>query len=128
MGKMADRITRSQVRSREQIRPVPPSGRFTIGIGTLDHPSLEPMRSLCVTIISRHDCHLCRVVHRVAEQLQQEVSFDLVVLDAEGETRAAAEYGDRVPVVLIDGKEALSGKVTGAALRRAIKKRVGETL
>jgi glutaredoxin len=80
------------------------------------------MIPLRVTIVSRHDCHLCRVVYRVAEQLQQELSFDLATVDVDGDLGAVTRYGNRVPVVLIDGKETLSGKVTGGSLRKAIKK------
>ena len=64
-----------------------------------------------ITIISRHDCHLCKVVSRVAEELQQELSFDLETVNVDGDQSLTARYGHRVPVILIDGKEALSGKV-----------------
>lgn len=80
------------------------------------------MIPLRVTIVSRHGCHLCRVVYRMAEQLQQELSFDLATVDVDGDLGAVASYGNRVPVVLIDGKETLSGKVIGRSLRKAIKK------
>ena len=80
------------------------------------------MIPLRVTIVSRHGCHLCRVVYRVAEQLQQELSFDLATVDVDGDLGTVTRYGNRVPVVLIDEKEILSGKITGGALRKAIKK------
>ena len=80
------------------------------------------MSPLRVTIVSRHDCHLCRVVHRVAEQLRQELVFDLVAIEVDSDPRLVMQYGDRVPVVLLDGREAISGKVTGGELRKAIKK------
>jgi len=80
------------------------------------------MTPLLVTIVFRHDCHLCRVVYRVAEQLRQELSFDLGTVDVDSDPDAMTRYGNRVPVVLIDGKEILSGKVTGGVLRKAIKK------
>lgn len=80
------------------------------------------MNSLRVTIVSRQDCHLCRVVHRVTEQLQQEIPFELVTLDVDGDSAAIAQYGNRVPVVLLNGREILSGKVTGGELREAINK------
>ena len=80
------------------------------------------MRHLRVTIISRHDCHLCHVVHRVAEQVRQELAFDLVEMDVDSDPRLVTQYGDRVPVILLDGREAISGKVTGGQLRKTIKK------
>ena len=75
-----------------------------------------------VTIVSRHHCHLCRVVYRVAEQLQRDLAFELAAVEVDSDQRLVAQYGDRVPVVLIDGLETLSGKVTGGELRTAIKK------
>ena len=36
--------------------------------------------------------------------------------------RLVAQYGDRVPVVLIDGRESFPAKITGGELRKAIKK------
>ena len=80
------------------------------------------MHPLRVTIVSRHDCHLCRVVYRVAEQLQQEITFDLVAVEVDSDQRLVAQFGDRVPVVLIDGRETLAGKVIVRELREAIKK------
>lgn len=80
------------------------------------------MNHLCVTIVSRRNCHLCHVVHRVAEQVRQELVFDLVEMDVDSDPRLVAQYGDQVPVVLLDGREAISGKVTGSELRKAIKR------
>jgi hypothetical protein len=62
------------------------------------------------------------VVYRVAEQLQEEISFDLVAVEVDSDQRLVAQFGDRVPVVLIDGRETLTGKVTVRELREAIKK------
>lgn len=83
---------------------------------------VQPMDPLRVTIMSRRECHLCRVVARVAEQVQQDLSFDLVTVDVDSDERLSAQYGDRVPVLLINDRETLSGKVTGGELREAIKK------
>lgn len=80
------------------------------------------MKPLGVTIVSRHNCHLCRVVYRVAAQVQQDLSFDLVTVDVDSDQSFLTRYNDRVPVVLIDGREALSGRMTGRELREAIKK------
>ncbi len=80
------------------------------------------MDSLRITIMSRQDCHLCRVVTRVARQVQQDLSFQLSVVDIDSDPGLRKRYGDRVPVVLLNDQETFSGKVTGGALREAIKK------
>ncbi len=75
-----------------------------------------------VTILSRHDCHLCDVVERMARHVQTEVPFTLTRMNIDEQTDLAARYGDRVPVVLIDQVEMLSGKMTEGDFRRAVKK------
>ena len=75
-----------------------------------------------VTILSRHDCHLCDVVMRIAQQVQSETSFALTRMNIDEHADLAARYGDRVPVVLINQMEVLSGKITEGDFRRTIKK------
>ena len=78
--------------------------------------------TLRVTIFSRQNCHLCDVVLKMATRLQAEAPFDLTKVDISEDVGLTRDYGDRIPVVLIDGVEACAGKVTEGALRRAIKK------
>jgi len=75
-----------------------------------------------VTILSRHDCHLCDVVMRIAQQVQSETPFTLTRMNIDENAELAARYGDRIPVVLIDQVEVLSGKMTEGDFRRAIQK------
>ncbi len=75
-----------------------------------------------VTILSRHECHLCDVVERMARHVQAEVPFTLTRMNIDEHADLAARYGTRVPVVLIDQVEAFSGKVTEGEFRRAIKR------
>ena len=80
------------------------------------------MSSLRVTIMSRRECHLCHVVARVAAQVQEDLAFQLTIVDIDRDERLRQHYGDRIPVVLLDDREILSGKVTGGELRKAIKR------
>ena len=75
-----------------------------------------------VTILSRHECHLCDVVLRIAQQVQTEVPFTLTHMNIDEQADLVTRYGDRVPVVLIDQVEAFAGKVTEGDFRRAVKK------
>ncbi len=76
-----------------------------------------------LTILSREGCHLCEVAHRIALQLQSEHSIEVRIVDVDGDDLLRERYGMRVPVVLLDDIEQLSGNVTEEELRRAIKKR-----
>jgi len=75
-----------------------------------------------VTILSREDCHLCEVVHRIALRLQSELHIETHKVPIEHDRVLSERYGTRVPVVLLDDVEHLAGKVTEGELRRAIKK------
>ena len=80
---------------------------------------MSPMR---LTIMSRRECHLCHVVARVAAQVQEDLAFHLTIIDIDTDEQLRRQYGDRIPVVLLDDRELLSGKVTAGDLRKAIKK------
>jgi len=75
-----------------------------------------------VTILSRHECHLCDVVERMALQVRADIPFTLTRVNIDDHAGLAARYGERVPVVLIDQVEVLSGKMTEGDFRRAVKK------
>ena len=77
---------------------------------------------LQMTIVSRTECHLCEVVSRMALSLRQEFQIEITKVCADDDPKLLADYGDRVPVVLIDNIERCAGKITEGDLRRAIKK------
>jgi hypothetical protein len=55
-----------------------------------------------VTLISRDGCHLCEVAEQVLDRVVPG-AWDRVDVDSSLELER--DYGDRVPVVLLDGKE-----------------------
>ena len=63
-----------------------------------------------VVLLTRQGCYLCeRTAARLAE-LADELDFDLTTTDvdaaaAAGDPALRAEFGDRLPVVLLDGRE-----------------------
>jgi len=63
-----------------------------------------------VELLTRDGCGLCRRVFDRLAELAAELDFDLTAVDidaaaAAGQTELRAEYGDRLPVVLLDGLE-----------------------
>lgn len=75
-----------------------------------------------VTILSRQDCHLCEVVAKMARRLQEDLPFRLSQVNVDEDAVLSTRYGSRIPVVLIDQVERLSGKILERDLRRAIKR------
>ncbi len=57
-----------------------------------------------VTIYSRHNCHLCEVAKEVVESSRNEADFELEVIFIDGDTGLEKEYGEEVPVTMINGK------------------------
>ena len=59
-----------------------------------------------LTLITRTDCHLCDVakeaIARVAEAAGEPGWREL---DVDSDADLQAEYGERVPVILLDGRE-----------------------
>lgn len=73
-----------------------------------------------VTLITRVDCHLCQDAEAIVRRLSSELGFALTLLDVDADRDRANEYSDRVPVILVDGKEHGYWRVEEPRLRRAL--------
>jgi glutaredoxin len=58
-----------------------------------------------LTLITRPGCHLCDVAKEAIERVAAQTGERWVEVDLTGDRELEAEYGDRVPVTLLDGKE-----------------------
>jgi glutaredoxin len=58
-----------------------------------------------VTVMSRVGCHPCEVAEAAVARVCAELSVRWSTVDVDGDSDLRAEYGDRVPVILIDGVE-----------------------
>ena len=57
-----------------------------------------------VTMYSRRNCHLCEVAKEVVESAKNEAEFEFEVVFIDGDAGLEKEYGEEVPVTLINGK------------------------
>lgn len=75
-----------------------------------------------VTVLTRTGCSLCVTaeadVARICGELG--VPWSLVDIDTAGDPELRAEYGDQVPVILIDGVEHGYWRVDEGRLRAAL--------
>jgi glutaredoxin len=71
-----------------------------------------------LTLISRAGCHLCEV----AEQTLDRIGEPWEKVDVAGSIELEREYGDRVPVLLLDGREHGYWRVDEERLRRDLSK------
>ncbi|BBX98354.1 hypothetical protein AWC15_13865 [Mycobacterium lacus] len=70
----------------------------------------EPAGRPQVQLLTRDGCAICQRVHARLAELAQELGFDLSTTDVDaaasaGNTALRAEFGDRLPVILLDGRE-----------------------
>ncbi|MGH3576974.1 MAG: glutaredoxin family protein [Mycobacterium sp.] len=75
-----------------------------------------------VQLLTRAGCTICARVHARLAELAAELDFDLETTDvdaaaAAGNTTLRAECGDRLPVVMLDGREHSYWEVDEARLR-----------
>jgi glutaredoxin len=75
-----------------------------------------------VTLITRSGCHLCEVAQTTLRRLRDELGFQYVETDVDADAGLRAEYSDRVPVVLIDGREHGYWRVEEPRFRTALRK------
>jgi glutaredoxin len=73
-----------------------------------------------VVLLTRVGCHLCEDAAGTLRRLARELGFRYGEVDVDRDQRLRDEYSDRVPVILIDGKEHGYWRVEEARFRRAI--------
>ena len=73
-----------------------------------------------VTLITRAGCHLCEQAQTVLLRLRDELGFAYDELDVDADRDRRNEYSDRVPVILVDGKEHGYWRVEEDRLRAAV--------
>ena len=56
-------------------------------------------------LLTRSGCHLCEVAAETLTRLGAEAGLVPELVDVDDEDELRTEYGDRVPVVLLDGRE-----------------------
>ena len=56
-----------------------------------------------VTIYSRQGCHLCEDAHQLLASVQEELAFEIDVIDIDDDAELIKLYSDQVPVIHIDG-------------------------
>jgi len=75
-----------------------------------------------VILVTRTGCHLCQDAELVLRRLHGELGFEYRELDVDADPARRAEYSDRVPVILLDGKEHGYWRVEPARLRKALRR------
>ena len=75
-----------------------------------------------VRLLTREGCPACQQALAQLRRLADELAFDVAITDVDavataGDSGLRAEFGDRLPVVLLDGREHSYWEVDEARLR-----------
>jgi glutaredoxin len=71
-----------------------------------------------LVLLTRVGCHLCVVAGETLQRIAGEAGLVADERDVDADPELQAEYGDRVPVVLLDGQEHSYFTVDVVRLRR----------
>jgi glutaredoxin len=73
-----------------------------------------------VTVYTRADCSLCAKAEAEVARICAEVGAGWTTVDVDSDPALRAEYGDRVPVIEVDGREHGFWRVEEDRLRAAL--------
>jgi glutaredoxin len=73
-----------------------------------------------VTLYGKAGCHLCEDAREVIEQVHATRAFDLTEIDVSLDPVLHARYGERIPVVAVNGDEAFELGLTAAELEKLL--------
>ena len=78
-----------------------------------------------VTLIfyTRAGCHLCDVAKNELDHLQSRIGFRIEVRDVDADEAWAKQFGDEVPVGVVDGQKVFKYRVDVKHLERALRAR-----
>jgi glutaredoxin len=73
-----------------------------------------------LTLYGKPGCHLCEEARAVVDQVRARRPFDLEEVDITRDPRLEALYRERIPVIAIDGEEALELVIEATELERCL--------
>lgn len=74
-----------------------------------------------VRLYTRTNCHLCDVARADLERICGELAVAFDQVDVDTDPALTAEYGDRVPVIVVDGREHGCFEIEEPRLRAALR-------
>ena len=74
-----------------------------------------------VLVYTRAGCHLCEVAEADVARICAELGLGCASVDVDTDPELRAEYGDRVPVIVVDGQEHGYFRVEEERLRAALR-------
>ncbi|HEV2357802.1 MAG TPA: glutaredoxin family protein [bacterium] len=77
---------------------------------------------MTVVVYGKPACSLCDKATAILERLRHEFPFRIEHVDITGDAELFARYREKIPVVVLDGREVAWGIVTTPALRSILRR------
>lgn len=77
---------------------------------------------ITIEVMTKKDCSLCDDAKKIIEQVIAELPAELKMTDIESDLELFERYKEKIPVVLINGKESFVYKVHPITLRKKLDK------
>lgn len=87
--------------------------RYLFGTHRLEH--------LHVILFTRQGCHLCEHAWLLLQREQRRYHYRLEVVDVDSQEELAAQFGDQVPVVTVNGQIRFRGGINPVLLTRLLR-------
>jgi hypothetical protein len=73
-----------------------------------------------ITLYGKPGCHLCETARAVVERVRADHRFELEEVDVSADPVLHARFGERIPVLELDGEELFEFFVQEASLRERL--------
>jgi hypothetical protein len=73
-------------------------------------------------LYTRKDCCLCEEMKEIVRQVAESFVFTLEEVDVDSSAELQEQYGDEVPVLLVNGRKAFKYRVTTRELESRLRK------
>lgn len=80
----------------------------------------HPRLAATVTLYTRDDCPLCVPAAAFLRREQRRLGFTLTTVDIARDPALADRYGDRIPVVEVNGRERFRGAISPVLWQRLV--------
>jgi glutaredoxin len=105
--------------------PEPPGGSVTMAwswswLRPWRRPAAVP-EQVRVVMYTRRGCHLCADAWKILQDAQQRFRFVLEKVDVDSAADLAAQHGNWVPVVMVNGRVRFRGGVNAVLLGRLLR-------
>jgi hypothetical protein len=83
----------------------------------------SPPSSFPIVLYTRQGCHLCAEALDLLRQYEKPYGLTIHIIDIDQDPGLVSAYGDKVPVIALEGRPRLWGKPNAVLLRRILQTR-----